>query len=64
MRVFKNRTVIGILCIFFSLAICFGVAPLFNQSVSRTAEIMSGSYQQASFTPQKRYTNPRKCYLP
>jgi pilus assembly protein CpaB len=40
MSLFKNRTAIGVLCIFLSLLICFGVAPLFNKSVSQTAEIV------------------------
>lgn len=40
MSIFKNRTVIGILCILLSLAICFGIVPLFNKSVSRTTEIV------------------------
>lgn len=40
MNLFKNRTVIGVLCILLSLVICFGVAPLFNKSVSQKAEIV------------------------
>lgn len=40
MSLFKNRTVIGVLCILLSLVICFGVAPLFNKSVSQKAEIV------------------------
>jgi pilus assembly protein CpaB len=40
MSIFKNRTVIGALCILLSLVICFGIAPLFNKSVSRTTEIV------------------------
>ena len=40
MSIFKNRTVIGALCIFLSLAICFGVAPLFNKSASQKAEVV------------------------
>jgi len=40
MSIFKNRTVIGILCIILSLAICFGVAPLFNKSASQKAHIV------------------------
>lgn len=40
MSLFKNRTVIGVLCILLSLLICFGVAPLFNKSVSQKAEIV------------------------
>ena len=40
MRIFKNRTVIGILCILLALVICFGITPLFNQAVSQKAEIV------------------------
>ncbi|MDL2293780.1 Flp pilus assembly protein CpaB [Ruminococcaceae bacterium OttesenSCG-928-D13] len=40
MNLFKNRTVIGVLCILLSLLICFGVAPFFNKSVSQKAEIV------------------------
>lgn len=36
----KNRTVVGILCIIFSLVICFAVTPLFNKAVSQKAEIV------------------------
>ena len=34
MKLFKNRTVIGVLCILLSLVICFGVTPLFTRSTS------------------------------
>lgn len=40
MKIFKNRTTIGILCIVLSLAICFGITPLFNQSISQKTEIV------------------------
>ena len=40
MNLFKNRTVIGVLCIVLSLIICFVVAPFFNQSMSRKTEIV------------------------
>jgi pilus assembly protein CpaB len=40
MSFFKNRTVVGVICILLSLLICFGVTPLFNQSVSQKAEIV------------------------
>jgi len=40
MSIFKNRTVVGILCILAALAICFGVTPLFNRSISQKAEIV------------------------
>jgi pilus assembly protein CpaB len=40
MSIFKNRTVVGVLCILLSLLICFGVTPLFNSAVSEKAEIV------------------------
>ena len=40
MSLFKNRMVVGIICILLSLLICFGVTPLFNQSVSQKTEIV------------------------
>lgn len=40
MSIFKNRTVVGVLCILLSLLICFGLTPLFNQSVSKKMEIV------------------------
>jgi pilus assembly protein CpaB len=40
MNLFKNRTVIGIICILLSLLICFGVTPLFNKTVSQRTEIV------------------------
>jgi pilus assembly protein CpaB len=40
MRIFKNRAVIGVLCILFSLFICFGLTPMFNRAVSQKTEIV------------------------
>ena len=40
MSIFKNRTVIGALCIFLSLAICFGVVPMFNKSAQQKTDIV------------------------
>lgn len=40
MSLFKNRTVMGVICILLSLLICFGVTPLFNKSVSQKTEIV------------------------
>lgn len=37
---FQNRTVIGVICILLALVICFGITPLFNQSISQKAEIV------------------------
>ena len=40
MNIFKNRTVLGILCILISLGICFGITPLFNNAVSEKTTIV------------------------
>ena len=40
MSVFKNRTVIGVICIVVALLICFGITPLFNKSISQKEEIV------------------------
>ncbi|MEG1461341.1 MAG: pilus assembly protein CpaB, partial [Oscillospiraceae bacterium] len=40
MSFLKNRTVVGALCIVLSLAICFGITPLFNKSISQKTEIV------------------------
>jgi len=40
MSLFKNRTVVGVICILLSLLICFGVTPLFNKSVCQKTEIV------------------------
>lgn len=40
MSFLKNRTVVGVICILLSLLICFGLTPLFNQSISQKAEIV------------------------
>ena len=40
MSIFKNCTVIGIICILLALVICFGITPLFNQSISQRSEIV------------------------
>lgn len=40
MSILKNRTVIGIICIIVALLICFGITPLFNQSISQKTEIV------------------------
>ena len=34
MKIFRNRTVVGVLCILLALLICFGVTPLFSRSAS------------------------------
>ncbi len=40
MRLLRNRTVLGVLCILLSLAICFGITPLFNSAVSEKTTIV------------------------
>jgi len=40
MKFMKNRTAVGVLCIVVSLAICFGITPLFNRSISQKTEIV------------------------
>ena len=40
MKIFRNRTVVGVLCILLALIICFGVTPLFNRSASEKTEIV------------------------
>ena len=40
MKIFRSRTVIGVLCILLALIICFGVTPLFSRSASEKTEIV------------------------
>lgn len=40
MKIFRNRTVIGVLCILLALIICFGVTPLFSRSASEKTDIV------------------------
>ena len=40
MKIFRNRTVIGVLCILLALIICFAVTPLFSRSASEKTEIV------------------------
>ena len=40
MKIIRNRTVIGVLCILLALIICFGVTPLFSRSASEKTEIV------------------------
>lgn len=40
MSFFKNRTVIGVICIVLSLLIFFALTPLFNQGISQKTEIV------------------------
>lgn len=40
MKIFKNRTTLGILCIVISLLICFGITPIFNKAISQKTEIV------------------------
>lgn len=40
MKLFKNRTILGIFCIVVSLIICFAITPLVNQGLSKKATIV------------------------
>ena len=40
MKILRNRTVIGVLCILLALIICFGVTPLFSRSASEKTDIV------------------------
>jgi pilus assembly protein CpaB len=40
MSFLKNRTVIGVICILFSLLICFGITPLFNAGIAHKVSIV------------------------
>jgi pilus assembly protein CpaB len=40
LKIFRNRTVIGVLCILLALIICFGVTPLFSRSASEKTDIV------------------------
>ena len=40
MKIFRNRTVIVVMCILLALIICFGVTPLFSRSASEKTEIV------------------------
>ena len=40
MNIFRNRTVIGVLCILLALIICFGVTPMFSRSASEKTDIV------------------------
>lgn len=40
MKIYRNRTVIGVLCILLALIICFGVTPLFSRSASEKTDIV------------------------
>ena len=39
-NLFKNRIVMGLVCIFLSLIICFGLTPLFNNALKSKVEII------------------------
>lgn len=40
MSLFKNRIVVGVGCILFSLLICFGITPMFNRQITQKTEIV------------------------
>lgn len=39
-NIFQNRTVVGLLLIFLSLIICFGITPLFNSGLKAKTEVV------------------------
>lgn len=39
-NLFKNRIVVGLICIVLSLIICFGLTPMFNNALTATTEIV------------------------
>lgn len=39
-NLFRNRIVVGLVCIIVSLAICFGLTPMFNDALASTVEIV------------------------
>ena len=61
MSIFKNRTVIGVICILLALVICFGITPLFNQSISQKAEIVRVT--KASSSPGTWSPRPRSAHI-
>jgi pilus assembly protein CpaB len=40
MRIFKNRTVLGVICIVIALIICFVLTPLFNAGLSKKTTVV------------------------
>ncbi len=40
MKFFRNRTVTGVICILLSLAICFGITPMFTRSASGKTTVL------------------------
>ena len=59
MSIFKNRTVIGVICILLALVICFGITPLFNQSISQKAEIVRVTKDIHAASSSLRTWSPR-----
>ena len=41
MSIFKNRTVIGVICILLALVICFGITPLFKSGAGPDCHAVS-----------------------
>lgn len=40
MKILRNRTVLGVICILLSLIICFGLVPIFNRSASEKTVVL------------------------
>ena len=47
MKLFKNRTVLGIFCIAVSLIICFAITPLVNAGLSKKVTIVRFNRQSS-----------------
>lgn len=39
-KVFKNRVVLGLICIIVALVVCFGLTPMFNDALTSTVEVV------------------------
>ena len=58
MKLFKNRTVLGIFCIAVSLIICFAITPLVNAGLSKKVTIVRFN-RPVSYTHLTLPTNSR-----
>ena len=64
MSIFKNRTVIGVICILLALVICFGITPLFNRGISQKAEIVRVTKDIHPVNSSARIWSPRPRSVP
>ena len=63
MSIFKNRTVIGVICILLALVICFGITPLYldetdiRRAATNMAEVRDGQlWDDPAYRQQCRVT--------